>query len=561
MNNINIKEIIHIAKIKNRNINKNKILKAYEYACSMHKNQKRKSGENYIIHPLNVAYILADLGLDTTTICAALLHDVVEDTKATYNDIRKIFGRDVAELVEGVTKLGKIFKTIEETKSENYKKMFIAMEKDIRVIILKLADRLHNIRTLKYLKRDRQIAISKETLELYAPIAHKLGINELKEDLQEGSFKYINPKEYRNIKIILKKRIEESKTKIENAKKIIIKELKKQRIISNVKIATKKIYNIYTKTSEKNIKVEEIKDVFIIKIITKSKRDCYRVLGILNTIYSMIPGTFKDYIATPRKNMHQAIHEILVGEDGVIFEVQICDYVMEKISRYGITYYLPYIMYENAKNKENKFEKNLSGIKDSLELEKTIENPKRFLKALKDELLGDEVYVFTQRGNIKTLPKDSTAIDFAYSVDEKVGNHMKKCVINGVMMPFTTKLKNGDIIEIITNEKKTKFKKEWLEEVKTAKAKTMIIKTLNKEKRTVKKEKKFKIFAKYEEKLTLDITKVFTDNKINIENLEAIINKTYANIKILIKVNKNDDLDKIIKELKNIENIERVNIE
>ena len=309
---INIKDIINLAKIKNKNIDKIKIIKAYEYAKLMHGNQKRKSGESYIIHPLHVAYILAGLGLDTTTICAALLHDVVEDTKATYEDLNKKFGEDIAKLVEGVTKLNKLFKTVEELQTENYKKMFIAMEDDIRVIILKLADRLHNIRTLKYLKRDRQIAISRETIELYAPIAHKLGMYEMKMNLQDGAFKYLYPEEYRNIKKGVKEKLNENRLALGKIKRKIMFELRRQRIVANVKIETKPLFDIYKKMKEENIKINQIKDLFSIKIVTKRKNECYRILGILNTIYNIIPGYFKDYIAVPRNNMYQAIHEILI---------------------------------------------------------------------------------------------------------------------------------------------------------------------------------------------------------------------------------------------------------
>ena len=269
MNNtkdITIKDIVYRAKIKNRTVDKNKIIRAYEYASFMHKDQKRKSGEPYIIHPLNVAYILARLGLDTTTICAALLHDVVEDTKATYEDIKERLGEDTATLVEGVTKLSKLFKTVEEAKAENYKKMFIAMEKDIRVIILKLADRLHNVRTLEYLRRDRQIAISKETIELYAPIAHKLGMYDMKMKLQDGAFKYLYPEDYEKVKKELEENLNKNEMFLENTKNRIVSELRRQRILATVKIETKHLFNIYKKMKDKEINMEEIKDLFSIKI-------------------------------------------------------------------------------------------------------------------------------------------------------------------------------------------------------------------------------------------------------------------------------------------------------
>ena len=564
MNNtkdITIKDIVYRAKIKNRTVDKNKIIRAYEYASFMHKDQKRKSGEPYIIHPLNVAYILARLGLDTTTICAALLHDVVEDTKATYEDIKERFGEDTATLVEGVTKLSKLFKTVEEAKAENYKKMFIAMEKDIRVIILKLADRLHNVRTLEYLRRDRQIAISKETIELYAPIAHKLGMYDMKMKLQDGAFKYLYPEDYEKVKKELEENLNKNEMFLENTKNRIVSELRRQRILATVKIETKHLFNIYKKMKDKEINMEEIKDLFSIKIITKGKAECYRILGILNAIYSIIPGTFKDYIAIPRNNMYQAIHEILLGEDGIIFEAQICSYTMEKIAKYGITNYFSYMMYDKAKNKEAMFENNLSGIKDSMELENLIENPKGFLETLKDEILDDEVYVFTPNSDIKVLPKGSTAIDFAYNIHQEIGDHIKRCIVNSVSMPFITKLKNGDIVEIEVGKKETNFQEEWLKEVKTAKAKTRMVKLLNRNKQKEKEEKTFEIFAKDRRNLVLEITNTFTKNKINIESLEADVNNDKARIRLTVEERTKIDLRQIIEKLQKIKDVKKVSVE
>ena len=564
MNNtkdITIKNVVYKARIKNKTIDKNTIVKAYSYALKMHGNQKRKSGEPYIIHPLNVAYILADLGLDTTTICAALLHDVVEDTKATYEDIKESFGEDIATLVEGVTKLSKLFKTAEEAQVENYKKMFIAMEKDIRVIILKLADRLHNVRTLKYLRRDRQIAISKETIELYAPIAHKLGMYDMKRKLQDGAFKYLHPEDYRKIKKEIEKNLNKNKMLLEKTRNRIISELRRQRILANVKIETKHLFNIYKKMRDKNINIGEIKDLFVIKIITKGKAECYRILGILNTIYSIIPGTFKDYIAMPRNNMYQAIHEILLGENGVVFETKICSYIMNKIDKYGITNYFSYMMYDKAKNKEEMFEKNLSGIKDILEVEHLIEDPKGFLETLKDEILDDEVYVFTPAGDIKVLPKNSTAIDFAYGIHQEIGDHIKRCIINSIPMPFITKLKNGDIVEIEVGKNKTNFQEEWLKDVKTAKAKTRIVKLLNKNKPKENEEKIFEILAKDRKNLVLEIANTFTKNKINIESLEADVKDEKARIKLTVEKKAKIDLKQIIEKLQKIEDVKKVSLE
>ncbi len=558
---ITIKDIIYIAKMKNKNIDKNKIIKAYEYASFMHKNQKRKSGESYIIHPLNVAYILAELGLDTTTICAALLHDVVEDTNVTYEDIKERFDKDIAELVEGVTKLGKLFKTIEESQAENYKKMFIAMEKDIRVIILKLADRLHNVRTLQYLRRDRQIAISKETIELYAPIAHKLGMYDMKMKLQDGAFKYLYPEDYEKITKELGEKLNDNKELLKKTRNRIIQELKRQRIFADVKIETKYLFNIYKKMIEKNLNMSQIKDLFSIKIVTKNKKECYKILGILNIIYSLVPGTFKDYIAIPRNNMYQAIHEILLGEKGVVFEAQICSYKMNQIGKFGITNYFSYIMDNNKKGTEGKFENNLSGIHDSLELGEIIENPEKFLETLKDEVLDDEVYVFTPKGDIKVLPKGSTPIDFAYNIHQEVGDHIKRCIINSISMPFITKLENGNIVEIEIGERETNFQEEWLKDVKTAKAKARMVKLLNKNKQKPVKEKTFEIMAKDRKNLAIDITNIFTENKINIENLEANVEKEQAIIRITIQEKQKDLLINTMERLENIDSVKMVKLE
>ena len=549
---ITIRDVLYEARRNNKNIDKNKIFKAYTFAAEKHKNQKRKSGESYIIHPLNVAYILSNWGLDTQTICAALLHDVVEDTDATYEDIEKNFGEEVASLVEGVTKLSNLFKTVEEKKTKNYKKMFIAMEKDIRVIILKLADRLHNVMTLKYLRRDRQIAIAEETLELYAPIANKLGMNDLKKDLEDGAFKYLYPRWYRIIREELKEKIKENRNKLEETKKEIETELRRQRVWSIVRIETKNLYGIFNKAREKNIKnIEEIKDLFSIKIVTRSKSDCYRVLGIINTIYSLIPGSFKDYIAIPKNNMYQAIHEILIGKSGVMFEARICTYIMNNIARYGITSYFSYVMNNLNKKRNLDFKENLSGIRDSLELE----NPKEFLETLKQELLGDEIYVFTPKGDIKVLPKDSNVIDFAYLIHGKLGNYINSCKINNKEMPIITKLKNGDIVEIITDKEKINIQEEWLEEVKTAKAKKEILKLLKKNKQYPKQEKEIEIIANDRENLALEITNVFKENKINIESLEASVNGKKAKIKIVIEIEAKDNIKNILNEILEIKDV------
>ena len=550
---ITIEDVLYQAKRKNRNIDIYKIKKAYLYAENKHKNQYRKSGEPYIIHPLHVAYTLAKLGLDTQTICAALLHDVVEDTDACYGDIEKNFGTEIAQIVEGVTKITELFKSVEEKQAENYNKMFGAMEKDIRIIILKLADRLHNINTLEHLKRDRQIAISKETIELYAPIAYKLGMYELKTQLEDGAFKYLYPDDYKNIIIELEEKKKQKQELLNKTKEKIKQELKRQRITAIVKIETKHLYNIYKKMNEKKIGMDEIKDLFAIKIITKQKQECYMILGIINTLYNLIPGTFKDYIATPRNNMYEAIHEIILGEKGVELEVQICSYTMNKIAKYGIINYLPYI-----KKEEMNFKKNLSGIHYSLELKKILEDPKEFLTTLKSELLEDEIYIFTPKGDIKVLPKGATAIDFAYSIHDEVGNHMVGCKINSIDMPLVTKLQNGNIVEIITSELKTVPEEEWIEVIKTAKAKNQILKLLQTKKEEEKKSIKIEILAFDRKNLALEITNVFMKNGINIKELQTEVTNNKAKINIVAEIRRMEQVDKLSEELMEIPNMIRV---
>lgn len=550
---ITIEDVLYQAKRKNRNIDIYKIKKAYLYAENKHKNQYRKSGEPYIIHPLHVAYTLAKLGLDTQTICAALLHDVVEDTDACYGDIEKNFGTEIAQIVEGVTKITELFKSVEEKQAENYNKMFGAMEKDIRIIILKLADRLHNINTLEHLKRDRQIAISKETIELYAPIAYKLGMYELKTQLEDGAFKYLYPDDYKNIIIELEEKKKQKQELLEKTKEKIKQELKRQKITAIVKIETKHLYNIYKKMNEKKIGMDEIKDLFAIKIITKQKQECYMILGIINTLYNLIPGKFKDYIATPRNNMYEAIHEIILGEKGVELEVQMCSYTMNKIAKYGIINYLPYI-----KKEEMNFKKNLSGIHYSLELKKILEDPKEFLTTLKSELLEDEIYIFTPKGDIKVLPKGATAIDFAYSIHDEVGNHMVGCKINSIDMPLVTKLQNGNIVEIITSELKTVPEEEWIEVIKTAKAKNQILKLLQTKKEEEKKSIKIEILAFDRKNLALEITNVFMKNGINIKELQTEVINNKAKINIVAEIKRMEQVDKLSEELMEIPNMIRV---
>lgn len=474
---IKIQDIIAKRKEHSRRVDTKLIMKAYNLANEKHKEQKRGSGEPYIIHPLNVAYILADIGLDDSTICAALLHDVVEDTDVTDADLRREFSDEIADMVAGVTKLSKIqFATVEEQQVEDYRKMFLAMGKDIRVILIKLADRLHNMRTLKYLKRDRQIANAKETRDLYAPLANRLGIYSLKWELEDLSFKYLEPEEYHELVEGINKKREERTKFIDKIMEDIRVALKKQKIDAEVTGRAKHLYSIYRKMKRDNKTLDQIYDLFALRILVNSVKDCYAALGVVHELYSPMPGRFKDYIAVPKPNMYQSIHTTLLGEKGTPFEVQIRTWEMHRIAEFGIAAHWAYkeASYFGRKQSVKVEEDKLAWLRETLEWQKELQDPQEFLKTLKTELFEDEVYVFTPKGAIKVLPRGATPIDFAYSIHAEIGNKMTGCKINSKMMPIITPLNSGDIIEIITSENAKGPSRDWLKFVKSSGAKNKI---------------------------------------------------------------------------------------
>ena len=474
---VTINEVINEVKKHNRKADTKLILKAYNYANDNHKGQLRKSGEPYIIHPLQVAYILATIELDESTICAALLHDVVEDTQITHQDIINEFGQEIADMVEGVTKLGKLqqYTTVQEQQVEDYRKMFLAMGKDIRVILIKLADRLHNMRTLKFLSRDRQIANAKETMDLYAPLANRLGMYSLKWELEDLSFKYLYPEEYREIVEGIDKKRDERLIFIEKIMDKIRAELKAQHIDAEVTGRAKHLYSIYRKMKRDNKTLDQIYDLFALRILVNSVKDCYASLGVVHELYNPMPGRFKDYISVPKSNMYQSLHTTLIGPKGTPFEVQIRTWDMHRVAEYGIAAHWAYKEANKAKKstvsvKEDK----LSWLRESLEWQKDMQDPEEFLNTLRTELFEDEVYVFTPKGDIKSLPKGATPIDFAYSIHEQIGHKMTGCKINSKMVPIVTKLKNGDIVDIITSDNSKGPSRDWLKYVKTTTARNRI---------------------------------------------------------------------------------------
>ena len=514
---ITINNLISTIKKNNRRTDTKMIFKAYNYALSYHGDQKRKSGEPYIIHPLNVANILAGLGLDTTTICAALLHDVVEDTKATRDDLTKEFGKEVTEMVDGVTKLQKLqYTDKEEQQVENYRKMFLAMGKDIRVILIKLADRLHNMRTLKFLTRDRQLAIAKETMDLYAPLANRIGMYSLKWELEDLAFKYLYPDEYREILEGLNEKRDERLAFVDKIREQITIELKKARIVADTKGRAKHIYSIYRKMQRDNITLDQVYDLFALRIIVNSVKDCYAALGIVHDLYNPMSGRFKDYLAVPKANMYQSLHTTIIGPNATPVEVQIRTWDMHRIAEFGIAAHWAYKEANRFKKTVVKVEEDkLSWLRESIEWQKEMNDPNEFLNTLKKELFEDEVYVFTKNGDIKVLPKYSTPIDFAYSVHTEIGNTMTGCKINSKMMPIVTKLNNGDIVDIITSENSKGPSRDWLKFVQSTRARNKIQQWFKKANREENIERGKELLSREIKRLGLSENDIYKQEYVN----------------------------------------------
>lgn len=513
---VTIDDVLEKMKKNSRRNDLKLIKRAYDFAKEKHGDQLRKSGEPYIIHPVQVAYILAGLELDDATICAALLHDVAEDTDVTIQDISKEFSPEIAEMVDGVTKLGNLkYTSAEEQQVENYRKMFLAMGKDIRVILIKLADRLHNMRTLKFLKRDRQIAIAKETADLYAPLANRLGMYSLKWELEDLSFKYLCPDEYREIVEGIDKKREERLQFINQIVEQISQELKRQKIKAEITGRAKHLYSIYRKMKRDNKNLDQIYDLFALRILVDNVKDCYAALGVVHELYNPMPGRFKDYISVPKPNMYQSLHTTLIGPKGTPFEVQIRTWEMHRIAEFGIAAHWAY----KEANKDKKTsvtvkEDKLAWLRETLEWQKDMQDPQEFLNTLKTELFVDEVYVFTPKGQIKVLPRGATPIDFAYSIHAEIGHHMTGCKINSKMMPIITTLKNGDIVEIVTSDQSKGPSRDWLKFVKSTTAKNKILAWFKKTQRAENIEKGKTLIEKEIKRISIPYSKIFKSEYI-----------------------------------------------
>ena len=520
------------------------VMKAYEYASEMHKDQKRKSGEPYIIHPVNVAIILADLDMDVETIIAALLHDVVEDTPATYDDVKNLFTEDIANIVDGVTKLNKLnYKSSEAFQAENLRKMILAMNNDIRVIIVKLADRLHNLRTLEYMNEEKRKQKAQETIEIYAPLAGRLGIFKIKWELEDLSLRYLDPEGYYDlVEKINKKRSEREKEINEIIKRISL-ELDKQELHYDISGRPKNFYSIYKKMKGKSKSFESIYDLIAVRILVDTVKDCYAVLGIVHSMWKPLPGRFKDYIAMPKPNMYQSLHTTVISETGEIFEIQIRTYEMHEVAEFGIA---AHWKYKGGKAQGKDVDNKLDWLRQLLEWQKDLKDPKEFIDTLKIDFFDDEVFVFTPNGDVVDLPEGSTPVDFAYRVHTGVGNTCVGAKVDSRIVPLNYKLKNGNIVEIITQKSSTGPSRDWLKFVKSPRARQKIKQWFKSKEKDISIEKGKELFEREAKKLGLDLNildnekiyhKLAKELSINsISDLFASIG--YGNFKEKLVINK-----------------------
>jgi len=455
--------------------------KAYRFAAAAHTGQRRISGAEYISHPLGVAKILADLQLDAVTICSALLHDVVEDTAVTAEELEKNFGKEVAMLVDGVTKLSRIeYKSKEEQQLENYRKMFLAMAKDISVVLIKLADRLHNMRTLKFMSAEQQREKARETLEIFAPLAHRLGIFRIKWELEDLAFRFLEPDSYYKLVDDVKQKRAEREEIISEAISLLRERLEAVGITAEIQGRPKNFYSIFKKMQKDHKDLSEIYDLSAVRVVVDNVKDCYGALGIVHTLWKPLPYRFKDFIAMPKSNLYQSLHTTVIGPSGQPLEIQIRTWEMHRIAEYGIAAHWRYK--EGGKSADKNYEQKLSWLRQLLEWQQDLRDPREFMETVRLDVLTDEVFVFTPRGDVIDLPAGSTPIDFAYRVHTEVGHRCTGARVNNKMVPLETKLNNGDIVEIITS-KQGGPSRDWLNIVASNETKNKIRQWFKKEKR------------------------------------------------------------------------------
>lgn len=470
-----------LLKAHNPDVDLTMLEKAFALASEKHKDQKRKSGEPFIIHPVAVATMLAEMDMDMPSVIAGMLHDVVEDTSVTIEEIREIFGDEIAYLVDGVTKLKRIpTSTKEELQNENLRKMFLSMASDIRVIVIKLVDRLHNMRTLQYVNTDAQITKARETLEIYTPLAHRLGMTKIKWELEDLCFKYLEPEAYNSLVTQITQRRDQQEAYIRKVLDAIRIRLDEAGIKAFLDGRPKHFYSIHKKMIAQNKALNQIYDLLAIRVIVDTVQECYTVLGIIHEMYTPMPGRFKDYIAMPKPNMYQSLHTTLIGPDGQPFEAQIRTWEMHKTAEIGIAAHWKYK--EGGKNgKTSDYDGKLEWVRNLLDNQKEVEDPDEFVETFKMDLFTDEVFVFTPKGDVKCLPKGSTPIDFAYAIHSAVGNRMIGAKVNGEIKPLNYKLCTGDFVEIITSQSNHGPSRDWLNIVKSSEAKSKIRQWFKKE--------------------------------------------------------------------------------
>jgi GTP pyrophosphokinase len=445
--------------------------KAYVFSAKVHLGQVRLSGEPYLNHPLEVAGILTQLRLDVASVATGLLHDTVEDTLTTPKEIQENFGKEIAELVDGLTKISLIsLRSSEEHQAENFRKMILAMVKDIRVILIKLADRLHNMRTLKYHHPEKQVEIAQETLDIYAPLAHRLGIDWIKSELEDLAFQYLHPEIYEEIQRKIAKRERERARYIEEVQRTLMKKLYENHIESDVTGRLKQIYSIYLKMKEQNLDFAQVYDITAFRVIVNSIKECYDVLGIIHSLWKPIPGKFKDYVGLPKENMYQSLHTTVIGPYGERIEIQIRTHEMHKIAEEGIA---AHWKYKEGKVVEEAEDKRFTWLRQLLEWQRDLKDDAEFIESVKVDLFPHEVYVFTPKGAVKQFPFGATPVDFAYGIHSDVGDHCSGAKVNGKIVPLKYELRSGDTIEIMTSPNQ-KPSKDWLKFAKTARAKTKI---------------------------------------------------------------------------------------
>ncbi len=456
------------------------VKRAYRFSEVSHQGQQRASGEPYLSHPLEVAGLLVNFKMDVTTVTAGLLHDVLEDTRATKDDLTREFGVEIADLVDGVTKIGKLaFSSKEERQAENFRKMLVAMARDIRVLMIKLADRLHNMRTLDYLVQDKGRKIAEETLDIYAPLAHRLGMAKVKAELEDLALRCLHPEDYADLQRRVAKRRLEREAEINQVIAILEKKLGEVEIEAQIRGRPKHFYSIWKKMHDQGREFDEIYDLTAVRVITNSVRDCYGALGVIHSLWKPVPGRFKDFIAMPKVNMYQSLHTTVIGPKGDPVEIQIRTQEMHRVAEEGIA---AHWLYKEKKSDKDKFDQSLVWLRQLMEWQQEMKDPREFMESVRVDLFPDEVYVFTPKGDVKALPEGSTPIDFAFAVHTQVGQHCAGAKVNGKLVPLRYTLRQGDIVEIVTSPTQHPSR-DWLKIVKSSRARSKINQWLKTEER------------------------------------------------------------------------------